>query len=151
MDINDANKWLVFVSNLAVVAGIILLAYEIQQNNEQLRTQIAISQHQIRVNDVGRFATDSELASAKLKMERGEELTDIEREKLSAAWSTRFLNWELEYGLGMRTTRARRAAFRNNPGAEEFWNEYEPFLRPDFVEWANREILADYSKPESDD
>ena len=39
MNFDNANRWLTLVANFAVIAGIIVLAYELQQNTQQLRTQ----------------------------------------------------------------------------------------------------------------
>ena len=40
MKISKLNEWLILLTNLAVVAGIVFLAVEIQQNNELLQSQV---------------------------------------------------------------------------------------------------------------
>ena len=37
---NKLNEWLILLTNIAVVAGIVILAVEIQQNNELLQSQV---------------------------------------------------------------------------------------------------------------
>ena len=41
---NKLNEWLILLTNIAVVAGIVILAVEIQQNNELLRSQVRETQ-----------------------------------------------------------------------------------------------------------
>lgn len=40
MNMDKLNKWLMLAANLGVIARIILLAVELQQNNSLLETQI---------------------------------------------------------------------------------------------------------------
>mgnify|MGYP000153020524 CR=1 FL=1 len=40
MNMDKLKKWLMLAANLGVIAGIILLAVELQQNNSLLETQI---------------------------------------------------------------------------------------------------------------
>jgi len=39
MDFDQTNRWLTLVANLAVIAGILVLAIELRQNTQQLRAQ----------------------------------------------------------------------------------------------------------------
>ena len=52
------NQWMTLFANISVIAGIIVLAVELQQNNEQLKIRVATTFHEIRTNDIGRFAID---------------------------------------------------------------------------------------------
>ena len=53
MDMDKLNRWMTLFANFGVIAGIIVLAVELQQNNEQLKIQIATTLHEIRMNDMG--------------------------------------------------------------------------------------------------
>lgn len=39
MNFDNANRWLTLIANFAVIAGIVFLAYEVQQNTQQLKAQ----------------------------------------------------------------------------------------------------------------
>lgn len=146
MDSNNLNRWLTLGANIAVVAGIIFLAVEIRQNNDQLATQIAINQHQIRVEDIGRVVVDESLAAAQVKLLSGDELTDVERHRLSWMYATRFVNWELAYSLGRLEARGPMQSFGETPLSIEFWREYTPYLEPKFVEYIEKSVLAQQVK-----
>jgi hypothetical protein len=66
MNVERINPWLTFISNLAVVAGIIFLAVEINQNSEMITLQVT-SQEQQRV--LGRYIESPDLAIIEVKLE----------------------------------------------------------------------------------
>jgi hypothetical protein len=51
MDKDNLNKWLTLTANLAVVAGIVFLAFELKQNNELLDAEIRTIRHSVRAAD----------------------------------------------------------------------------------------------------
>lgn len=102
MDADKANKWLSLVANLGVVAGIILLAYEV--NQATLTTQAdMISSHQDRWVSLDLSWQDRDFAAAWAKaMEDPEQLTITEMIQLNGfMWSyfdhigTARVLWEL--------------------------------------------------------
>ena len=133
MDTDRLNRWLTLLANIGVIAGIGFLALEVRQNNQQLETQIAINQHQIRVNDIGRVVDDESIAIAHQKMLAGKALSDVERHRLYWMFATRFVNWELLYSLDRLELHGVTTSFERSPMAEAFWQEYRDYLRPNFV------------------
>ena len=65
MNIEKINPWLTLISNLSVVAGIVFLAVEINQNSELLQFQ-AVSQEQQRF--LGRYVDSPELPRIEAKL-----------------------------------------------------------------------------------
>jgi hypothetical protein len=132
------------LANLGVVAGIIFLAVEIRQNNDQLAVQIAMNRHQIRTSDTVRFAMEPDLMEAKLKFGRDEELSEIQYERLIALYLVRFTNWELAYQLqGPEfSTVPIVANIRREPFIIELWRESIEFLDPEFARYMEESVFS---------
>ena len=98
MNIDQINRWLTLAANLGVIAGILLLYFEIQQNNDQLAAQSRALRHELRSNDANRvFFDDQLLYEALNKTSTGEELSGRERFVLQRWVHQTFLNWEFAY------------------------------------------------------
>ena len=87
MNLNKLNQWLTLSANFGVIAGIIFLAVEIQQNNELLEAQSRFNHKETRANQLGEFKTNPELSRIYVKAENGETLTPIEQVQLDAHWA----------------------------------------------------------------
>ncbi len=137
------------LANIGVIAGIVFLAVELKQNNDQLDMQNTITQHQNRVSNIGASIHDESLAAAQLKLDRNEPLTDVERERLYWVHAIKFLNWELAFQLGQFDPRAPIESLRDSPGQLEFWMDYRRYLTPPFVNWIEAQVLPHIDSPES--
>jgi hypothetical protein len=137
----DLEKTVSTVANVGVIVGIVFLAIELTQNNDELEVQNAITRHQNRISNIGATIHDESLAAAQVKLNRGERLTDIERERLLWVHAIKFLNWELGYQLGQTDTRPIIQSFINGPGQMIFWREYKSYLTPEFVNWVESEVF----------
>ncbi len=84
---------------------------------------------------------DDGLAVAQLKLNRNEQLTDTERERLYWLNATKFVNWELNYTLGLGDPRQYIESFRDQPASLEFWTDYRRYLIPEFVEWVEENVI----------
>jgi len=147
----ELGQTISILANLGVVAGIVFLAIELRQNNDQLAAQITINQHQIRTADIGRFAQDPRLAALILKARKGDDLSEVEREQLYWISAGRFLNWQLNYQLGAlrpENTRTIRSALLQDRYLLEIWNDFESSLSPDFVEFMTEEEIGDVENVE---
>jgi len=137
----ELGQLITILANFGVIAGIVFLAVELQQNNDQLATQIAITRAQMRVENIGAVIHDEDLAVAQLKLTRNEQLTDTERERLYWLNATKFVNWELNYTLGLGDPRPYIQSFRDQPASLEFWTDYRRYLIPEFVEWVEENVI----------
>jgi|MEHZ01.4.fsa_nt_MEHZ011219110.1_18 hypothetical protein len=93
----DFSKIVSITANIAVIAGIVFLGFEVQQNNKLLEAQARhnlISQRTITNNAV----RDPNLLAAMEKLNEGEELDYSEETTVSMVVSLMIENWEWQYG-----------------------------------------------------
>ena len=131
MNKESINDWLSLAANLGVLVGIIFLAFELQQNNRNLEAEIDIYRHQIRIEDYNRTALDPGLAEANSKLIHGENLTDIEKERMFNLWGVTFLNWQYYFSQGTPVGQDAIDTFRRVPGALEIYNEFSNYYLSD--------------------
>ena len=89
----EINEWLALVANLGVIAGIIILAIELNQNNRlmmsQTRSEIAQS-----VSDVLLRTAFSDYAGITLNTVNLDSLDDVDRRRVGAYQYARLRLWE---------------------------------------------------------
>lgn len=93
----EFSKIVLITANIAVIAGIVFLGYEVQQNNKLLEAQARhnlISQRAI-TNDAVR---NPNFLAAMEKLHEGEELDYSEEMTVSMVVSLVIENWEWQYG-----------------------------------------------------
>ena len=78
MNTEYLNKWLALGANVAVLAGIGLLIFELQQNREIIRAQTRSQISSELTNLLSQVATDPELASLVRRADNGDDLTPDE-------------------------------------------------------------------------
>ena len=139
MTTNKIGEWLTIATNIAVLAGIVALAYEIGQNTRQLRAQ------------------DHRLPFPIFKLTRvknGDSLTEADVMRIRASAEVAILKWHWEYGqfidgslsLTELPVNAYRAAYRGDYGVRltgipEAWLSLKDQLRPDFVAWMEANVV----------
>ena len=75
----DFNVTIQTVANIGVVAGIVFLAFELHQNNDNIQLQERIALQQFAVNVESLLITNSDLRAATIKAQSAEELSLEER------------------------------------------------------------------------
>ena len=90
----DFGKMLGTLANLGVLAGILLLAYELNQTRELTRAEIRNSLAESLTAMILNGANNSDLAEITLKAHAGETLTPIERYRFSQQENARMRLWE---------------------------------------------------------
>ena len=93
----DLGRAMKAIAEVAAIAGIALLAYELHQNNEILETQASLARLQNRVGASTLLATDSELGAAVIKDKGGEPLSELEAFKVENQFGATLAKWEWEY------------------------------------------------------
>ena len=88
------NDWLTFVTNVAVVGGIVFLAIELHQNNKLLRSE---SRQTLVANDVTSLAANIDHADVFAKLVSAEELSTEDQLRLSFMFTLDLRNREFEY------------------------------------------------------
>lgn len=149
MNLDKLNKWLTLAANIGVIAGIVLLALEIKQNNELLSSQARMFGEQNRMRDEIAIMENAALRAVLTKKNQMEDLT-AEEELLYRVFQSTVLNsWQAtwyEYRAGFIEIDGHVRRWRDMYWHQEYgerWNETKHRYHPEFVEWMNRNILSD--------
>ncbi len=78
----DLGQTVTILANVGVIAGIVFLAVELQQNNELLRVEVELSRNETTAELFITVAESPELATVLAKYQRDEELTPAEQLQL---------------------------------------------------------------------
>ena len=151
MKSDKLNQWLSLGANLGVIAGILLLAYEIRQNSEVLEAQGRSTRSEERRAAFAPFIENPELRTAAVKITNGDATTPEEDVLINVVWTNVFNVWEaswVEYQYGQLSLDdidldGWRHDFHNLPRMKEVWESRKFRVRRDFVEWMEMNIVAD--------
>jgi len=142
----DLGQAIAILANLGVIAGILFLAIELQQNNRLLDAQVSYNLLQNRTETRDEIYFNPEFAAFRFKVESGEELSPVEQFRLDSRNESNLLRYEWEY-LQFRSGNVgylpldQWRSFMN----EQRWqtNEWEPnkdLLSEEFIDFVEREI-----------
>ena len=147
MKMDGLNKWLTLGANIGVVAGIIFLGIELQQNNELLVQDSRYSMLQNQ-KDWGMYSSSTEEISSLLFLNAsGHELTELDEVRRFNILTVNLLTWQWEWeqsksGL-FGGTRLPVEAFRamwNRYALARDWAELKQALAPEFVIFMENEV-----------
>ena len=91
MDKDRLNRWLTFGANIGVLAGILLLAYELRQNNDFMGAEARYNRLIINTENYGRMAENREFADLWLKVSDNEQLSRSEQIQIDSFLVKAFL------------------------------------------------------------
>ena len=140
----DAGQAIGILANIGVIAGIVFLAFELQQNNELLGAQARAVRIGIRTDYAGALYSDPGLVQAMVKAENGEPLSaeDIHRIRWFGIQTLDKFEYVYgEYQRGMIEAEALAPeAWRNTfeediPGLVEIWDQERHQYGEAFVEY----------------
>ena len=97
MDNDRLNRWLTLGANFGVIAGILLLAYELRQNNALVVAEARYNRLIVNTENYGRMAENREFAELWLKAADNEELSRSEQTRIDAFLVHAFLVREWSY------------------------------------------------------
>jgi len=154
MNTNKIGEWLTIATNIAVLAGIVALAYEIGQNTKQLRAQASFNLLLNRTEMRSELVNNPEISIFWTRVENGDSLTEADMMRIRASAEVAILKWHWEYGqyidgslsLTELPVNAYRAAYRGDynvrlSGIPEAWLSLKAQLRPDFVAWMEANVV----------
>ena len=147
MDSDKINRWLTLGANLGVVVGILFLAIELRQNNENLAAQ------QRGVNYLGGVATwemvasNPSLAQLISKDFSGEDLTSAESVQLLAFWtrvhtSIQWAYFEVPEDEFQRTLPFQRRDYLDSPTNQLAWRNRRDYFDPQFVAYMEENVFV---------
>ena len=97
MNLDSTNRWLTLVANIGVLAGIIFLAYELQQNT--VATQLeAASNFNASFSEIELFiAGNPEFAELLARGREGEEFTGVDQLRLTVFYNQILRQWQFTH------------------------------------------------------
>jgi len=146
----DLGQTITIIANIGVIGGILLLAYELRQNNLHLQEQTRFNLFQNRLGANEFIAENEEIADLWYWQEGDDPLTSVEERRLRGLIHTWFLRWQYDYGsvqLGTVEMQdfpvvAIRATWRDRPIFEEVWEGRKVGYSPNFVEWMEQNVVG---------
>jgi hypothetical protein len=149
MSPDTLSRWIAIGANLGVIAGIVFLALEIQQNSEMLEAQVRAERTTSRLRPSELLANNPHLAQALYKGRAGEPLTDEQLDLLNVFYNYTMTSWEYlwkEYEAGLLAREdlgidGKRRLFRSFPGLSERWPVISDLYHPGFVAWVEENVV----------
>ena len=148
----DVGQTINTLANLGVIAGILFLGLELQQNNALMESAARSNRSAYAEEANLMIAGDSELAALVLRDTQGETLSELEAFRLNRFWMAALTNLQVGYlelsseELELQANRWRRL-FGRNPSLRETWareasSREAPFFDANFSAWLNESVLA---------
>ena len=142
------------VANLGVIGGILLLAYELRQNNELLLAEASQRALENRAGALQRWADDNgDMMQLRLKAVRDDQLTTEEEWRVLSDAGTLFVNWEWEYQQleSGRVTSIPVAGYRlvlnRWPYMIDIWEtQLRSVFSEDFARFMDEEVLSPHEE-----
>ena len=147
MSIEKSNHWLALLANLGVVAGVLFLAFEIQQNNELLEQESRYSMLENQKDWKFFLNGNPEVAKLMYASHTGK-LSEIEKLRRFDLLSGLLLTWQWEweqsqsgrFGDSQLPVDGFRALWISQNIQTE-WPELKPILKPDFAKFLESEMV----------
>lgn len=148
----DLERTLGILANLGIVAGIIFLAVELDQNNDLLEAQARQFRQELFRNALDQYSQNPIALSAAVKSANGERLTQEERLVLQYTNIGVLTNWRFiydEYREGLLELDAIPITvwsriFHEQPGLQDQWAVYSADQHEsEFVNWMEDNIVND--------
>lgn len=143
----DINQAVGILANVGVIAGIIFLAIELQQNNELMEAEARFNRLSISKEAYNIQSTNGELAAIIVKANNNELLSDVDTFRFDASMMRFFINmeWifrEMEVDSPERkyAEQQLRQALSHGLRRQIFLNRSDSF-DPNFVRWIEDNIL----------
>ena len=138
------------LANVGVIASIVFLAIQVNQNSDVQRAQARAARAQIRIDGASAIAANPTMLDVISKERRGEPLTETEELMLNMNVRAVLVGWQYIYGeyregliedVDVPTADWRRA-FSGSASFNRVWQlDSETSFRPDFVAWMNKNVV----------
>jgi len=143
VDTTKLARWLSLGANIGVVAGIVLLVMELNQNREMMRAQVRHDLAMGIVDILQTPASDEQLAGVLYRANTGAELTAQEHFQFELRTNALLRYWEdvhYQYRAGLydetefaRQRDAWKASFANSKRARDYWCRVRTYYSPGFM------------------
>ncbi|CAN0575628.1 unnamed protein product [Laminaria digitata] len=143
MKIESLNIWAGLVANICVIAGIVFLAIEVNQNSQMMAagTRSNITD---RILHLTELQSSFEMRDVRLTRARDEELSDEQLMILRSLYVLRLRHWEdmvYQYNLGLFDEEEMEGVLAfiqnnfNDPIMGNVWRRQRPFYSQSFVDF----------------
>jgi len=148
----DLGQTIQILANLGVIAGIVFLGIELQQNNALLSAQARAGRTELAKDGANRFLANPELVSIMVRRRNNEPLTDEDAQKVNPIMRALLVNMQhiyTEYREGLIPVEdvpieLWRTHYRTNfPDLPKCWADIKPNYRSTFVKFFDESIVAD--------
>ena len=143
----DVGQTINTVANVGVIAGIVFLAFEVDQNNALMESEARRNRSAYAEQANLTLATDGELGSLLFRNIQGESLSELEWWRVDRFWFAGLTNLETGFfdltdeELEIQSIRWRRF-YETNSILRETWANMSSILNPAFVSWFNEAVLV---------
>ena len=144
----DFGQAMSFLANIGVLIGILLLAYELRQNNDLMEAEARLNRVNMAINAWRFTAENGDLTELREREKAGEELSGADVRRIDATimaifvfleWTYRELSEESREMTQLREVQ--RYNFSKGPEYHRVWNERKVSFDPAFVEWMDRNVV----------
>ena len=150
----DFGQTITILANLGVVAGILFLAFEIQQNNTLLESQARDARTDVRRGAYQLQIENPELNRIINQNRNGGHLNEEEQELLNAYFDYILSGFQQGYGdyqsglieLTEMQNLVSGIVFDRAPGLEEYWQSAKLRHHPEFAAWVDQIITERNSR-----
>lgn len=148
----DPGQAIAILANLGVIAGIVFLVIELQQNNELLAAQARGALADRRTQFVEMVSSNPSLAAIVVKVAEGDALSEVEKLQFRMIGRRLFMSFESQYleveqgvvpesSLPIRQWRSMFHGSVPDFKLSTAWDAYRAEAEPSFVEFWDSEIV----------
>jgi len=154
----DFGQTVTILANIGVIAGIVFLGLELEQNNSLLRMQASYSLLQNRTAFRQEATANAEVADFWVRVNDGDPLSQSDQVRLAYYAETAILNWQFEYAQFLEGNLDEQElpvggyrAVMNAEGSEgeayrSVWSRWQRgggkgSLRADFAQWMSESVV----------
>jgi len=144
MENDRLNRWLTLGANFGVIAGILLLVFELRQNNELMGAEARYNRLIVNTENYARMAENPDFAEIWLKVLDKEELTRVEQMRVDAFLLHAFLVREWSYRELPESELPVERWRRNHRQIKQYgllWEREKSNFDPGFVQFMNENVL----------
>ena len=150
----DLGQTVGILANIGVIAGIVFLALELQQNNELMEAEARAASSDRRTEIPQLVSVNTELANILVKAKNGEPLTEAEELRVIAFNVSRLRGQEAyfrEYQAGNNDSIPVdnwKNNFQSNlwsaPSQSETWSRTRDYMFDDFVQYMEENVVNEH-------
>jgi hypothetical protein len=144
----EPGQVMTFITNVAVLGGLLLLAFELRQNNELMEAEARMHRTAMSVDAWRFFAENGDLVELREREKSGEELSSVETRRVDSSVMSIFVivAWTFaelsEESSDLRQVReVQRYNFANSPEYRRVWEARKSTFDPAFVQWMEENVV----------